>query len=1014
MATISQLNAKLIELRGNPTAMQRLMIATVESVTNGEVIIVDPTNPFVFLMEAAVSVGSATMLQAETLTRKQYPSLANDEGDLYLHMSDKDYLNRFATPARTSFTLLLSLDEVKTRAVDMGGGVKKLTIPRHTEFLAADMVFTMQYPIDIHVMPHGGVSLRYDMSKPSPLMSLITNRVDWGVGSIRGSKFLRITIPVQQMLITTQMAQLNNITGFNKSFAFADQFYYARAFTKLSTASEWVEIKTTHTDQVYDANVATVALKVLNQELSIHVPQIYFNSGLIKDSLRLDIYTTKGAQDFSLANYAIGSFGARWYDHDLANDNVYSKELATFASIAIYSESTVTGGSHGVSFTDLRNQVINKALSNPEVPITTAQLSTNMASLGYDLVLYLDNVTDRQYLATRSLPPPSNGSSVTGAGCTIQTLQATMASLIGHPYAVINNANRVTIKPNALFQTHQGVYQLVSEAGLAALHAMPPETMAIAVNNGNYFYTPFYYVLDASQAEFEVRAYRLDKPKISSKFFWNENITLQIEAGTLDYVLLVNDSVPGGAGYVLVVEALASETWNGIALDQQMLQLSYIPPGTTTRIHLQGELVSELDATTGQPADGRYIYHFALNTNYDVDSDHQLILEPFGTGMALETEFDLVYIVKDHLPVGSVLSDIDTIVDAASIPDYDPAAVYRGVLQEKMTLKFGDHLQHLWTRSRSVVESTSFISYPSDVPAFYTQNIYQRDETGNIVLSYDALTETFSYTVLYAPGDPVMTPGGEVAWQAALAATPGLVFADWWVSLTTEAKAAYQALAHRAGEHILDTYGNPQPVNGVRGILRQIDMLFLDGKYYFATNESTTSYRDEVTDLITTWVTTDIDTISNRLLERTELFFYPKTTVGKLNAYVADGRLVQIDADQHFSVQYYLTQAKYDNAELRATLEHNTAEVLAASLLTATLSVSDMVSRLVTTMGDDILSVTVQSNVFGLSGDGVTRYPAITLKDQSMRPSIGKRLVALSNQTLVVQDSVAVEFIKHT
>ena len=48
--TSSKLAERIAVLQANPAAMQRMMLRTLEDITNGEVIIVDPTNPFIFLI----------------------------------------------------------------------------------------------------------------------------------------------------------------------------------------------------------------------------------------------------------------------------------------------------------------------------------------------------------------------------------------------------------------------------------------------------------------------------------------------------------------------------------------------------------------------------------------------------------------------------------------------------------------------------------------------------------------------------------------------------------------------------------------------------------------------------------------------------------------------------------------------------------------------------------------------------------------------------------------------------
>ena len=132
MATsIAALKDSINEVRYNPAAIQRRVFDTLEQVSNGEVDVVDPSNPFVFLLEASSVLTSASMEEAENLTRQLYPSMALTEDELYLHMSDQDYVGRFSSPSRTMFTVLFNKEELMQRAVDVGeNGVRKITIPR--------------------------------------------------------------------------------------------------------------------------------------------------------------------------------------------------------------------------------------------------------------------------------------------------------------------------------------------------------------------------------------------------------------------------------------------------------------------------------------------------------------------------------------------------------------------------------------------------------------------------------------------------------------------------------------------------------------------------------------------------------------------------------------------------------------------------------------------------------------------------------------------------------------------
>jgi hypothetical protein len=520
---------------------------------------VDPTNPAVFVLESAIVMATAAMQQAETLTRKQYASMAINMSDVYRHMSDTDFIGRFSAPAKAFITVIMLLDEIKQKAdfvrnsqgLPDGSGIRKMTIPKHSEFYVADTTFCMQYGIDIRILPHGGVQVVYDTSEKSPFYSLESNYVEHGVSRQGTFKLLRIKIPVLQMSVSQQIAQLNSTTGFYKNYVITDKFHYCRAYIKSATTGKWIEIKTTHTDQIYDARTPTVMLTVLENSLDVKVPQIYFNSGLIRDSLRLDIYTTKGSLEMNLGSFGKDSFTARWIDRDGGVDSSYIKPLLTFSGLAIMSDTVVSGGSDGVTFAQLRNQVITQGLSVPTVPISENQLVSTANSAGYQIVKSIDNITNRVYLATRGLPTPAlqevtnsttdvARTTVTSAGCTVLTLQKSFESLAQEP-SVSDNNTRLTIKPNTLFSQVNGVLTVVpydQTINLLAQAVTSPSALAYAVNNARYFYTPFFYVLDTDEDTFRTRVYDLNKPTVVSKSYIAENPELAIELSSSTYDII--------------------------------------------------------------------------------------------------------------------------------------------------------------------------------------------------------------------------------------------------------------------------------------------------------------------------------------------------------------------------------------------------------------------------------------------------------------------------------------------
>lgn len=962
---ISDLKAQIESVRSNPSAIQRLIFATLENVQNGNLTIVDPTNPFVLALESATVLTSAAMDFSEAQTRKQYARMAQTQEDLYLHMSDVDYASRFATPARTVFSILLEKQELYQRAVSTGAGqIRKLVIPRNTTFSVSDRVFSMQYPIEIRIMAHGGLQVVYNVDRLSPLKTLESNIVDWQVVNIQGTDFLKIDIPVEQFEITTFYASVTAAQIFSKSYDIPENFYYARVYMAEADGN-WTELITTHTDQVFDSTTPTAVLKVIDKVVTVTIPQVYVTTQLINRELRIDLYSTEGPLDLNLANYAINSFSMTTLDLDNDDNGIYTAPLNVFNTMAVYSDRVVQGGSSALSFDELRLRVMNNSFGAPNLPITPDQLSTSLSDRGYGVVKRVDNITNRQYLATRSLPKPTDGSVSTGAGCSINTVQLSLAD-IRQLRTVRDNGDRVTITPDTVFENLQGVVQIVPDSRVDSLLSQGLDARATAINNATFIYTPFHYVLDITEETFNCRGYYLDTPKIEAKYFIEENDTALVEVAVGSYSLERTST-----GYKLTVITRSGDTFKALDQNKVYVQASFVPTGEDARAYLLGVLVGKLDE--------EFVYSFDLATNFDIDNKDHLYLNTFQMydesprkcGIDLLALLDIVFVVADHTPEGLEASSIDNLLGKFQLPD-----VVTGVIREQLNLRLGYSLTGLWSNCRSVVSSLAYRTYDADVPYLWEQNVFKRDETGTIDMSYNEETGEFSYTLLHKQGDPVLDDAGNPTYR------------------------------YRKGDIKRDANGDPIPLS-TRTMLRQVDLLFLDGIYRFATAQAATDYRANLPQTIVGWLTDDIAVISRSLLENTRLYYYPKATLGNIDVIVKDALQTTIDSEQSFKVHYYMSEAGYAKDDLRKSLTAAAIETIADALSKTTVSMSNIVKTLAAKVGDDVLGI----DITGLGGEA--NYATVTVVDESARCTIRKKLVALPDGTLNVEDDVVVDFIRH-
>lgn len=967
MTNRTELLEKLSAVRHNPGLIQRTMIDQVEKIYSGQLEIVDATNPFVFLLEAASTMSADAVNQAEILNRRQYPKLAQTYEELYYHMSDKDYLDRFHSPSKTTITLLLGKEELYQRAVPTGaGGVKKITIPRHTSVAVGNYVFGMQYPIDIRIMSHGGLQIVYDNGQRSPLYDLESNRVDWSILNYNAARteFVKINIPMLQFSTLSFNASLNGVTGFKKTYRFTDQYYHCRVYMS-DDNGVWTEIDTTHSDQVFDIHKPTVQLKVIDDQLTVQLPQIYFTTGKVANELRIDIYTTKGPLETTLDAYSTSDFVANFIDRENEDNGKFIAPLTAMSSIAIFGEGVVTGGTSGLSFLELRERVMGNASGNNDIPVTTEQLAARIGSMGFSAVKYLDNVTNRTFLATRMLPKPTIGNVATGVGASMIALNAAFEDLTKNE-TVVDNGERITLTPKTLYKNDNGRLKTVTSAEMATLSRYKGDKFTEAVNSERYLFSPFHYVLDITGNSFETRPYYFGAPQILKKTFVDENDTLGVGVSTNEHLFeRVED------GWVLYVKTVSGEGFKALDNENVHVQLRFMPKNEIDYAYLNGTLVTQGD-------DKERIYRFDIKTNWDVNQDDHIAITSFKmydinsrtVFTDLETDFDLVFVVTNLKGDGIRSSAMDQ-----RLGDYLLPTGSYALFEESLKLSLGSALKGLWVRSRTIAGEKDYLRYDVDVVETYKENVYARDLTGAAVI--EVVDGKPQFVLKHRIGETVLDSAGE------------------------------PVILQRKGYPVLDGSGMPV-VAAPRKVIRSSDIFVIDGAYYFANTDTDLQYLDSVPRTVVGWLKDTIEPTEKKLIENTDLYYYPKATIGLVDAVINDEEETQLFAEQKLTITYYVTQQVYRNPDLREIIADRTVSTVARLLDKPSVNATEIVSTLKAEMGSDVITAELQ----GLGG-ALNNIPVITLMDESSRLCIGKELVAMPDGQYEVKDAVTVVFVKH-
>lgn len=948
----------------SPSALQRKSIEHVEGLLNGSVKLVDATNPFVTLM--GVSAGNVAALALSQIKdlRVRFPVMATELSELYPHMSEDEYLGRFAMPHHQKVTLIIPIAEIKARYIRAADGSASVTVPRYSNVTVDGYTFTLMYPVTITERAHGGWSVRYDLSEQAdiqPMTSSIVYHREMRTRVDDGS-ILHIELDMVQLRLTTTDMDLNPTKGLNKIITHPDHYCYLKAWSKGRNDANWRPLKITHSDTFYDASTPTLVVDVVEGGVNVRLPQIYTNNGTVTGRIRIDIFSTKGEMFLNTLGKTMTDFNS-----DFPNDSMrpVTSQHAAFGAITnklMFFNASVAGGKNPLTFEELKTRVIENTLGPAEKPITPAQLTRSIEHDGFVMRQHVNNVTATHLLASRALPTSSDRLLVTPASASIESVVTTVDELRSNPW-VTSTGDRTTITNAAIWINDNGKIRLCSVDELAAITSGTAEETVAMVNSGKYLYTPYYYVLDTTGDTFNVRPYYLDGCKAVVDRFVDENkaTQLQVEINSID---ITNSST----GWEVVIAVTSNPAWKALPASQRHAQLSFVTPGLGGRSAINAELL-------GTDDQGEDIYSFRIDSVYDIDDNHKVGLINFNSvfGGSEPSFSDLVqkmrvtFASSAIMPSGTQATALDNELVMVDLPPR-----IRAVSAHEVILTFGVYLRNLWASCRTLQTSQVWRTYQADVPDILLEDEYEINPDTRTILFYNPDGST--YTKIKQRAGDVRMEDGEIVYL------------------------------HRKGQPILN--GGEAIVADTGSYLRQFSVLFFEGCYRFATDMSTSQYMDEMAAVTTSYITDKLGAYNDKSQERTVVYFYPKVSMGLLDAVIDEGIVTKIDADQSLTVRLGVHKRVYENTNLRKDLERKTIEVIYNFLDRDVVSVSDMTDELRAIYGDDVVSVSVS----GLGGGA----DVVSILNTNERLSLRKWLTLLDSGELTVREAITVDFFNHT
>lgn len=949
---------------GNPLLAIQPCMDMISEITGGSVEFVDASNPMVALMSTSACTYSAGVMENAAGLRRLYSNLATTEEDLYHHMDYKSYINRFSSPGTADITFNVSRTQFETFMVRVPNtDHSMIVIPRDTRLrVGNDLVFTLNYPIEIKFFDSQSIQINYNTDIPSPIQTLSTNIIEYRqvADPQTNEKWIQFTIPMYQTDYVKLTDTVQRGRYFVRTMDFTNQFYFARAFYRTEAAGRWVEMATTHSPQTYNPETPTMKFKVIGKTLTCSLPLVYQNTMGLMGELRVDCYTSLGDYITRMDGYEPNEYVLDMVPLDPQRDTSPYTAAATRVSIMSWSSGILTGGKAALTFQQLKDRVAYNSLGEQDHPITNIQLGAATENRGFELVPNVDVVTNRIFLATRRLPPPSDPRLMTSANIGIGTYVTEDPSKNAHPWVLVHG-KRTTFLSKNLYQSTDGIIRLLTKAEVDSIDAMTNTAKINLINRNKYLYSPFYYVVDSNGLELDVRAYHLDSPVASNLNFVKQNATLQLAVNTGKYFFTKTDK-----GYNLTITTKSGFNYKNIADDQVQCQMGIRLQSSSRFAYWNGVLA-------GRTEDNERIYTFDIHTNYDIDEEGKIQLtngyindiDTTPMWANLSEDFHIFH-TTSSIPAGTYRPDETQAMIGLSYLPTPVAAITHEIIQAK----FGDHLKALWTRGRALPDMIVYKQYAIDVQKVLAKDEYDEDpKTGSSITVENGVID---YHLLGKKGDKVFDEDGNPVWQ------------------------------HRAGDVV--KVDGEKVIDDVRVGTKELDMFFVDGRHYFVTDATFKDYNKEFIDLVVVWVLKDIPSINERTFEKTVVRFYPNNQLSMVNVIIGGGKKMTIESEQTLTVDVFVTDALYRDSEQRLRFEEQTIRYLDTWVSQPVVATSDAIDGLRTLYGDVSSGVSIK----GLGGD--LALTLVNMQRNEDRFCLKRNLSVQQDGTFIIKEGVTVNF----
>ena len=805
----------------DPASLQIASLNRLDKALDGKYDIVDPNNPFAFLMENTTMLTASMMQKTENSIRQIYPVLANNKKDLYHHINDTEINNIMSVPGEAIFNLFFNLNDIINNGIE-SNYCYEITVPKNSFINVDGVLFTILNNIVIKYFKNGGVYVEaiYDtldlaFNTNRTLESSITTNND-------GTDFLMVSLPVKQVKRYKVKETLLLKQPFIKDVVIDDYFTYLTARSISTSLKKEIPLEKTFSEFVYNPLTPSILIKPMDNLLRLEIPSVYIINNTISSYVDMEIFTTKGNINLELSTYNSDEFEMTY---DLSEIEYESSSIINSVNCFITASTNIYGGKNEITFEELKNKVINYSTGDNKLPITLQEVNDFVVNNGYQFMFTTDTIVKREFTISKYLGNLEYDIT-SNIDLFIGKLDLNLSNVFSSK--IIFDENSITITPYQRFKLKNGTLIPLTDNETLELSDMSKNDLA-RYNTEEYFLNPYLYILDYKD-NLRTRVYDINQPDITNPVTVYNNspitpvefINRTIERKDFTYDIKF---VLGSSNKILKLDPTKVRAQIDLSLDDN------------NSITYRGEL--KYDDLIGS-----YIHFIIPIEGYINNEDKMLFIDSISKvdNAFINIHTNLTFSIYN---TSEEISDVDG-YDVSTILDDEVSAV---LYKEVVDVRFANNLNSIYRNYNVNFLERKFKTYDKDIHLTYKTNIYELDDDGTVKLEYNERTGVEELVLKHSVGDDVLDENGN------------------------------KIILHRTGDIILND--NDEPIiDYINGLTHNIDLLLIEDSFARITDLTYREYVLEYLQHLSLIPTKEIPLLEKSLTENTS---FKLTALNSLN-----------------------------------------------------------------------------------------------------------------------------------